>query len=682
MALALVATWVRTTLKMNFLIATVYFSEMVRILVLVLALFHLACSDDESPDVPGQIEIEQVLVGSVPLSASNENTLIPADRTINVKFTQQIDTNTVASAVTLLQDEKEIDLTFGFSSDNRSVAIDHEVLDFLTSYRLIISDQLTGKNSEKFAARAYTFITANGKIRVERVLLNGQSFNTSLTAQNIPMAASFQIDFSEELDPSTDFSEVITLTRPAFSELLDFDLLEDRKSLMVNTRSEMDPLTKYRFDISSALTNVRDYSFSGFSFDFYTQLDSTFKFPEVTDEELITLVQQQTFKYFWDFAHPNSGLIRERNTSGNLVTIGGSGFGVMAILVGIERGFITREQGIERLETIVNFLNSADRFHGAWPHWMNGTTGETIPFSANDDGADLVETAFMVQGLLTVRQYLDKTNVREANMITTINRLWEEVEWDWFTRGGQELLYWHWSPNGGWQINLPIRGWNESLIVYVLAAASPTHPISAEVYNNGWARSGGMANGRTFYATDLPLGPDLGGPLFFSHYSFLGLDPRKLKDQYADYWQQNVNHTLINRAYAVDNPLNYVGYSSSCWGLTASDNHLGYAAHAPNNDLGVITPTAALSAMPYTPEESMTALKHFYYLLGDRLWGEYGFYDAFNLTENWTASSYLAIDQGPIILMIENHRTALLWDLFMSNEEITAGLEKLKFETF
>ncbi|WP_255518055.1 glucoamylase family protein [Fulvivirga sp. M361] len=667
---------------MNFLITTVYFSEMVRILVVVFALFHLACSDDESPEVSVQIEIEQVLVGSIPLSASNENTLIPVDRTINVKFTQQIDTNTVASAVTLLQGEKEIDLTFTFSSDKRSVAIDHDVLDFLTSYRLIISDQLMGENSEKFAAKTFEFMTANGEIKVERILLNGESFNTSLIAQNIPTMASFQIDFSEELDLSTDFSEVITLKRPTFSEVLDFDLLENRRSLIVSTGSEMDYLTKYKFDISSTLTNARDYSFSGFSFDFYTQLDSTFKFPEVTDEELLTLVQQQTFKYFWDFAHPNSGLIRERNTSGNLVTIGGSGFGVMAVLVGIERGFITREQGIDRLETIVNFLSSANRFHGAWPHWMDGVTGETIPFSNNDDGADLVETAFMVQGLLTVRQYLDKTNVREVNIITAINRLWEEVEWDWFTQGGQELLYWHWSPNAGWQKNLPIRGWNESLIVYVLAAASPTHAVSAEVYHNGWARSGGMANGGTFYTTDLPLGPDLGGPLFFSHYSFLGLDPRKLKDQYADYWQQNVNHTLINRAYVVDNPLNYVGYSSSCWGLTASDNHLGYSAHAPDNDLGVITPTAALSAMPYTPEESMTALKHFYYLLGDRLWGEYGFYDAFNLTENWTASSYLAIDQGPIILMIENHRTALLWDLFMSNEEITAGLEKLKFEIF
>ncbi|TRX58454.1 hypothetical protein FNH22_14010 [Fulvivirga sp. M361] len=655
---------------------------MVRILVVVFALFHLACSDDESPEVSVQIEIEQVLVGSIPLSASNENTLIPVDRTINVKFTQQIDTNTVASAVTLLQGEKEIDLTFTFSSDKRSVAIDHDVLDFLTSYRLIISDQLMGENSEKFAAKTFEFMTANGEIKVERILLNGESFNTSLIAQNIPTMASFQIDFSEELDLSTDFSEVITLKRPTFSEVLDFDLLENRRSLIVSTGSEMDYLTKYKFDISSTLTNARDYSFSGFSFDFYTQLDSTFKFPEVTDEELLTLVQQQTFKYFWDFAHPNSGLIRERNTSGNLVTIGGSGFGVMAVLVGIERGFITREQGIDRLETIVNFLSSANRFHGAWPHWMDGVTGETIPFSNNDDGADLVETAFMVQGLLTVRQYLDKTNVREVNIITAINRLWEEVEWDWFTQGGQELLYWHWSPNAGWQKNLPIRGWNESLIVYVLAAASPTHAVSAEVYHNGWARSGGMANGGTFYTTDLPLGPDLGGPLFFSHYSFLGLDPRKLKDQYADYWQQNVNHTLINRAYVVDNPLNYVGYSSSCWGLTASDNHLGYSAHAPDNDLGVITPTAALSAMPYTPEESMTALKHFYYLLGDRLWGEYGFYDAFNLTENWTASSYLAIDQGPIILMIENHRTALLWDLFMSNEEITAGLEKLKFEIF
>ncbi len=167
--------------------------------------------------------------------------------------------------------------------------------------------------------------------------------------------------------------------------------------------------------------------------------------------------------------------------------------------------------------------------------------------------------------------------------------------------------------------------------------------------------------------------------LYFTHYSFLGLDPRNLQDDLANYWEQNVNHTLINRAYCIDNPKNFIGYCDDSWGLTASDNPWGYNAHSPTNDLGVVTPTAAISSIPYTPVESMNAIRHFYYILGDKLWGDYGFYDAFNITEGWWANSYIAIDQGPIICMIENYRTNLLWDLFMSCPEVRNGLDKLGF---
>ena len=231
-------------------------------------------------------------------------------------------------------------------------------------------------------------------------------------------------------------------------------------------------------------------------------------------------------------------------------------------------------------------------------------------------------------------------------------------------------------------MNMQIRGWNEALIVYVLAASSPTHTIPKQVYDEGWARNGAMRNGNTYYGVQLPLGPPLGGPLFFSHYSFLGLDPKGLTDAYADYWQQNVAHSQINFNYSVANPKGFVGYSNSIWGLTASDNNVGgYSAHAPDNDLGIISPTAAISSLPYTPEQSMNALRFFYYKLGDKLWKEYGFVDAFNLTNLWFASSFLAIDQGPMIIMIENHRSALLWDLFMSAPEIKSGLQKLGFQS-
>jgi len=400
---------------------------------------------------------------------------------------------------------------------------------------------------------------------------------------------------------------------------------------------------------------------------------------ELTDEVLLEKVQHQTFNYFYDFAHPASGMARERNTSGDIVTSGGSGFGLMALVVGMERGFITRVEGVRQIEEMVGFLETCDRYHGVWPHWLNGGTGKVVPFSPNDNGADLVETAFLVQGLIAVRQYLYKNDPKEKALAERINTLWEEVEWDWFTRDGEKVLYWHWSPNLGWKMNMGIRGHNETLIAYVLAASSPAHSIDSAVYHQGYARNGAIINGSAYHGITLPLGEEYGGPLFFSHYSFLGLDPRNLEDKYANYWEQHVNHTLINRAYCMENPEGFKGYGENCWGLTASDNHQGYSAHSPTNDLGVITPSAALSSMPYTPELSKKALRHFYYEHGDSLWGTYGFRDAFNLTEGWWADSYLAIDQGPIVVMIENYRTGLLWDLFMSAPEISSGLDYLGF---
>ena len=407
---------------------------------------------------------------------------------------------------------------------------------------------------------------------------------------------------------------------------------------------------------------------------------------QLTDTELMDLVQRNTFKYFWDFAHPVSGLALERSNleayggeASNIVTTGGSGFGVMAIVVGVERNYITRDQAIERLHKITNFLLNADRFHGAFPHWYYGNTGKVRPFFATDDGGDIVETSFMIQGLLTARQYFNKETSEEISLRAKINQLWNEVEWDWYTNN-KEVLTWHWSPNFGWAINHEIRGYNETLITYVLAASSTSHTLNITAYHNGWATGNDFTNGTVYYQKwKLPLGPSYGGPLFFAHYSFLGLDPRNLVDKYANYWEQNVNHTLINREYCVKNPKQFVGYGAGSWGLTASDNHNGYSAHSPTNDLGVISPTAALSSFPYTPEYSMQALRNFYYNFNGKLWGKYGFYDAFNQTENWYATNYLAIDQGPIIIMIENHRTGLLWNLFMSSPEVKAGLKKLEF---
>jgi len=454
-----------------------------------------------------------------------------------------------------------------------------------------------------------------------------------------------------------------------------------KRWLHITPAEPVRPLSSHRLVIFPG-KNLGGNISGDYSFAFRTTLDSTPKFPMLSDEELLTLVQRETFRFFWDYAHPVSGLIRERSGSGDLVTMGGSGFGLMAILIGIERNFITRQQGFERIRTIVNFLNQqVIKFHGAFPHWMSGTTGRTIPFSARDDGADLVETAFLMQGLLAVQEYFRNGSPEEQTIVPLIQQMYENVQWNFFRRNNENVLYWHWSPNFGWAMNHPIMGWDEGLMVYVLAAGSPTYPIPAEVYHQGWARNQAypMVNNRTYYGIRLPLGPTLGGPLFFAHYSFLGLDPRNLRDRYAHYWEQLVAHTRINRAYCIDNPRNFVGYSEYVWGLTASDIEGGYTASSPTNDVGVIAPTAAISSMPFTPEYSMQALRFFYYVLGDKIWGPHGFYDAFNLTTLWFARSYLAIDQGPIIVMIENHRTGLIWSLFMRNENVRRGLNALGF---
>ncbi len=439
----------------------------------------------------------------------------------------------------------------------------------------------------------------------------------------------------------------------------------------------LDPFKRYSFALTAGphfgVDLLEDVHVS-----FTTAYDPAPKFPEIPDDELLTLVQQRTFDYFWSHGHPVSGLARERLGSGNTVTAGGSGFGIMTLPVAVERGFVTRAEAAERLRKTVEFLSGkADRFHGVFPHWMNGETGKTIPFSSKDNGGDLVETAFLLQGLLTAAQYFDAPG--EADIRSGIDAIWRAVEWDWYTQNGQDALYWHWSPDQGWAMNMRISGWNEGLIVYVLAASSPTHPVGKEAYDAGWARNGGIRNGRTFYGTVLPLGSDLGGPMFFAHYSFLGLDPRKLKDAYASYWEQNVAHARINHAYCAANPKGHAGYSDACWGLTASDYSKGYTASSPTNDRGTIAPTAALASFPYVPEESLAALKQFYYVYGDRLWGEYGFFDAFSLDDAWFAPSYIAIDQGPIVVMMENYRTGLLWRLFMQDPDVQRGLTALGF---
>lgn len=642
---------------------------------LLAAVLFLGCKKDRI----GTMVLEHVSVGGEQLKLDGEvNEGLPIDRSITLLFSQPVNQSTATSAVSLVADGQPVNADIGFASQGKAVVIyPVGVLRHKTTYTIQISGHLVGADGSTIGPQQISFTTVGGALVVEAIEINGNSQEDASRITEAPLTLDLVLRFSAPLDAATVQDAVRLSGSPAGN--LRATLSADKREIHLATTQPLAYLTRYTLTVSDGLKDAEGQAFSGLERTLYTDIDPEPKFPVISDEALLTLVQEQTFKYFWDFAHPESGMARERNTAGNTVTSGGSGFGIMALVVGMERGFITRAQGLARMENIVSFLENSDRFHGAWSHWLHGSTGAALPFSANDNGGDLVETALLVQGLITFRQYLDRSAPAENALAERINVLWEGVDWDWYRRGGREELYWHWSPDKGWAMNLQINGWNESLITYVLAAASPTHSIPKSVYDNGWARNGNMRNGNSFEGTVLPLGPNYGGPLFFSHYSFLGLDPRNLSDAYADYWTQNVNHTLINYKYSVTNPNDFVGYGENCWGLTASDGNAGYSAHSPTNDRGVISPTAALSSFPYTPEQSMKALKFFYYTMGDRLWGPYGFYDAFNITEGWVANSNIAIDQGPIILMIENYRTGLLWDLFMSAPEIQAGLTKLGF---
>lgn len=497
------------------------------------------------------------------------------------------------------------------------------------------------------------------------------------THHDIPVTSIIKVKLNKKVDRAS----VGNISLYAFGNIPVTYLYENQDSTVV-LKPDINLLYLVRYSViitetlkatdNTTLGSVKQYFF-------VTSIDSSDKFPLISDNALLDSVQQRTFRYFWDYGHPVSGLARERsNATPETVTSGGSGFGVMAIPVAINRGFITRAQGLARMQTIVGFLkNTAQKFHGAFPHWLNGTNGTVIPFSTKDNGADLVETSYLMAGLLTARQYFNGADAAETTLRNDINALWNAVEWSWFRKNNENVLYWHWSPIYNWDMNHKIQGWNECLITYIMAASSTTFGIPQVVYSEGFARNGAMQNGNTYYGYQLPLGLPGGGPLFWAHYSFLGINPNGLNDTYANYQTQVTNHTKINYEYCKANPGNWYGYSSKCWGLTASDVPGGYNANEPNNDIGVISPTAALSSFPYTPAESMNALKFFYYKLGDRMWKQYGFVDAISLKDTWFAGSFLAIDQGPIIIMIENYRSGLVWNLLTSCPEVKNGMKNI-----
>jgi hypothetical protein len=656
--------------------------KILALLFFSLILLISGCDNEPETVVTGKLQLNTVDVGTYELDLTDfsKNTSAPISEPILGLFNSPLDKVNAENVIKikLKSTGAEIPVDFFFlENDKKFSAVPQQPLTPKESYVLEIPNTLKGAKGESFPGHTVEFTTVPGVLEITALSIAGTPALNADRITNVPVEnAKIEITVNNPLDPASVNTESIIVVGNGVSVPLTLSLSDDNKKISITSAEKLKDLIRYQLFVTDKVKGANQETFTIYTRNFYSAPDNAPDFAVISDDQLLTLVQQQTFKYFYDFAHPASGMARERNSSGNTVTSGGSGFGIMALIVGVERGFITRQQALDRMDRILDFLETADRFHGVWPHWLNGDTGKVIPFSTKDNGGDLVETSFLVQGLLTFRQYLNAGDLAEQSLITRINTLWQAVEWDWYRKNNENVLYWHWSPTYNWEMNFAMYGYFEEQITYFLAASSPTHSIPKIVYSNGYGKNGAIVKNNTHYGIKLPL--ESPAPLFWVHYSYLGLDPH-FTDDYANYWEQNVNASLINHAYCVANPKKFVGYSDECWGLTSSDNQNGYGAHSPANDIGVISPTAALSSFPYTPVQSMKALKFFYYKIGDRLWGQYGFYDAFNLTEGWTANSYLAIDQGPIIVMIENYRTGKLWDLFMSAPEVQNGISTLSF---
>ncbi|MBG0859859.1 MAG: Ig-like domain-containing protein, partial [Bacteroidales bacterium] len=517
------------------------------IIVFVSCLHSCEKKDRDNGTPPGYVQLVRSRVGTVYLDLMQAVQEIPVDKNIVIEFSNVLDTTVVRNSILLKKEGMtRVAVNVSYMDENRTVVlIPLKNLDHLTDYTLEITSSLKGINRETFPGLTYHFTTINGRMTISNITLNGQSFMPPDVPVNVSRASvAIVIDFSEALDPSV-YKSSIVFSGPSVPSM---NLSDGNKKVTLTNFGILDYYKRFNFTVSENLKAQNGFNFEGFENSFYTALDSTYKFPQLTDEGLLDLVQRQTFRYFYDFAHPSCGLARERNTSGDVVTTGGTGFGVMALIVGMERGYITRVQGLARMEKVLGFLETCDRYHGVWPHWLNGATGKTVPFSLKDDGGDLVETSFLIQGLLSFRQYLDPAIPGEQALINLIDLLYNAVEFDFFTQG-LNALYWHWSPNYGFQMNIVLRGYNETLISYVLGAGSPTHTISRDTYRYGYMDNGSILNGNTYYGITLPMGGPYGGPLFFTHYSFLGLDPRGLEDEYVNYWDQNVAHSMINWKY-------------------------------------------------------------------------------------------------------------------------------------
>lgn len=401
-----------------------------------------------------------------------------------------------------------------------------------------------------------------------------------------------------------------------------------------------------------------------------------------SDDEFLDYVQQTSFDYFWYLANPTNGMVADRSTPTSPCSIAAVGFGLTCIGIGIDHGWISRTQGVARVLTTLNtFLNGPQGtnasgtigYKGWFYHFLDMNTALRSPASELSS----IDTALLLAGILHAKQYFDGTNTDEISIRTKADAIFNRVDWNWMAQG-TNVISMGWFPSGSFIANNWI-GYNEGMILYILGLGAATNPLPASAWSR-WTSGYAWA---TNYGQAFVTFP----PLFGHQYSHCWIDFRHNADAYMNsknstYFQNSRRATLAQRSYCIANPLNRVGYSSNVWGLTACDGPSGYGTHgAPpaENDDGTIAPTAAGGSMAFAPEYALPALRHFYTQFRFRIWTAYGFRDAFNLGAQWYASDTLGIDQGPIVVMIENYRTQRVWRRFMQNEEVQRGLQRAGF---
>jgi hypothetical protein len=408
---------------------------------------------------------------------------------------------------------------------------------------------------------------------------------------------------------------------------------------------------------------------------------------QMTDNQFLDTLQRACFDFFWQEANPSNGLIKDRSSATSPSSIASIGFGLSAICIGIDHGWITREAGRDRvLTTLRTFWNgpqgtgesSVMGYKGFFYHFLDMNTGHRT-WSCE---LSSIDTGLLLAGIIDAKQYFDAADSLDGVVRALADSIYYRMDWNWF-RNGDPSIEMGWVPSTKFGTFGPWIGYNEAMILYILALGSPTYPVPAGVWQT-WTSGYSYRIHYGYAFIEFP-------PLFGHQYSHCWIDFRSINDAVMrprgfTYFENSRRATLAQRAYCAANPKAWVGYSDTLWGITACDSPPGplypYSARgAPpaQNDDGTIAPTAVGGSIAFAPEVCIPTLRSMYDTYRSQIWMKYGFRDAFNLTQNWWGPDVIGIDQGPIIIMIENYRTQRVWNRFMRNPDIQRGLERAGF---